>query len=343
MELRDTPFAPAEESDRPPRRWVMGPRARRPAPARVAMAVSLATVGLIVLSVAGGRALDYGRAWLHRQPEYELPFDRIILDPPPPPWIRSGPRGLLEQVRAKSGREEVLNVLDIDLDELTNDFKNHSPWIEGVRRIERAYPNRLIVSLDYREPIAFCQPSGSPSYYLDRNAVILPAEDFEPGATEPLIKIDGLDPPCDPREGHSWSLAADEEGLCRPDPLALSAARLAVFTKGHLGRDRAETKALNIESIWVIDGRKKLWLVAEKNTFINWGEAPGEESAKALTAEQKWGHLLEWARRGGASQIDRSSVKDGFLPFIDFKIDEGAVLLHGPKRDLRKKSPPPRS
>ena len=39
--------------------------------------------------------------WLHHQPQYQLPFDQIRLNPEPPPWFLGGKQVFLEAVRPR--------------------------------------------------------------------------------------------------------------------------------------------------------------------------------------------------------------------------------------------------
>jgi hypothetical protein len=271
---------------------------RRPALSRLGLAAALAVVATGLIGLGGAWAVRFLVDRLHRRPEYQLPSRQIVLEPPPPPWIRSGALGLLGRVREQARWPEPLPVLDLDLQDLARDFRNHCPWVARVRRprgIVRSYPNRLVVGLDYREPVAEVR-FGSSVFVLDGDAVILPADDLDRDAAGPLIRLDGFDPPFDGRPGRAWATSAD--GLATPDPRASAAARLAAFLKARTrleepgGSPLFRPVAIHHDAD---DGL--LWVRSGGRTWVCWGEAPGAEAPGRPTATEKWVMLREWSRR----------------------------------------------
>lgn len=308
----------------PGSRWATGTAPRRPALTRLVLAAVLAVVAVGLLGLGGSRAVRFLIDRLHRLPEYQLPFREIVLDPPPPPWIQSGRLGLLERVRVQAHWPELLPVLNLDLEDLARDFRNHSAWVARVRRprgIERSYPNRLVVRLDYREPVAEvrCGPS---AFVLDGDAVILPADDLDRDAAGPLVRLHGLDPPFDGRPGQYWGSAAD--GLAEPDPRAAAASRLAAFLKAKTRREAPGRLPFRPIAIRHRDPDGSLCVLGEASTWVCWGEAPGAEVPGRPTAAEKWEMLRAWARlHGPADVVDPD--------FLDFTRD-GVVVRTGKAR-----------
>ena len=74
---------PADPST--PTRWALG---------RLGQAIAGVASLLAAVVVGGHWAARLSVAWLHAQPEYQLDFRKIVLVPPPPPWIRLGALGL---------------------------------------------------------------------------------------------------------------------------------------------------------------------------------------------------------------------------------------------------------
>src|SRR4051812_38455292 len=123
MEL-DPPDLPPPETATDPSpaerfaRWATATAPRRPAVSRLGLAAAL-TVGAVgLLGYGGSQVVRLLVAWLHRRPEYQLPCRQIVLDPPPPPWIRTGRLGLLERVRLQARWPEPLPVLELDPEDL---------------------------------------------------------------------------------------------------------------------------------------------------------------------------------------------------------------------------------
>ncbi len=76
----------------------------------------LATAGLVLI-LAAGYVASLGTvaavAWLHRQPYYQLPFDKIRLEPGPPPWYRGGRDAFLDAVRRSAHQTKPISRLDL--------------------------------------------------------------------------------------------------------------------------------------------------------------------------------------------------------------------------------------
>jgi hypothetical protein len=245
------------------------------------------------------------RSWLHAQTSFKVEFSAIELDPPPPPWIKSGRVGLLERVRSQSGQPETFSLLDLDMEELKRAFALHSPWVKRVTRIERSPAggkrSAVRVSLDYREPVAAAQPLAKNlrPIVVDEDGAVLPAEDLDLAAAGRLIVILALAP------DRYWGGPDASEELLEPDPRVLRAARLAGFLKRHQNRKSALTGALPAWSIVAIDPTYLPGLVAQTHdsTQVVWGEPPGAEDPGSPTAEQKWNFLSDWYERGSPPQV----------------------------------------
>jgi hypothetical protein len=274
-------------------RFVSEPAERRPAVTRLTLAI-VATLLLLALILAGGaRGFRAAVGWLHSQPESVCRFRDIQLEPSPPPWIKSGRGGLLERVLTESGSPEHLPVLDLDLGEIEKAFKLHSPWVERVERVERAYPNRLTVRLRYREPVGEARWENHLPVLVDREAVILPLDDLDRKAAGPLILITPVEPPLDARPGRFWGIGESSGELARPEPKVAAAARLAAFFKERQNLPGAVPPEWRIVGIHV-DFKPGLVAEAANKTLIFWGEPPGRERPGDATPEQKWVLLREW-------------------------------------------------
>lgn len=205
---------------------------------------------------------------------------------------------ILGQVRRGSRLPERLSSLETDVAALARAFALGSPWIEEVRGVNvGGIPPALTIHLAYREPTAFVVGSANRLILLDRQGVVLPVEDVDSGALRHLLRLTGWTV----REEVAPGLAlaaedSDAEGRLRAG-LALAAfvqsCRLGAEPRGRLPE---------IESVNVRWGPNSLYLLTSGGLWILWGDAPGAEPPEQLSAQQKWGFLLEWTVRNTLSE-----------------------------------------
>lgn len=339
MQERETPrpitSEPAVEAPRPtgPRpfsRLVASPATRRPAIARLLMAAVAGVALLLGLVALSKRTALAVAAWLYSQPDYYQAFRAIELDPPSPPWIKSGRQGLLDQVRAQSGQPEWIPVLSLDLTELERAFKLHSPWVARVERIERAYPNHLRVRLRYREPVGetlWLHRTDLKPIVVDGDGVILPLDDLERSAAGQLIGIVAERPPADPQPGRFWDTIEPQGGLTQPDTKIAAAARLAAFFKDR--QTQAATRSPLLSIVQINPGYARgLVAVAADKTEIVWGDPPGSEPPGELSADSKWTLLRHWFETPG----QRPVAYPDYLEFSDRRLRRHGDLQVGSAR-----------
>ena len=285
-----------------------------------------AVVGLAALTLVAGVGWALVRAvdWLGRQPGYTLAFRDIELDPPPPPWIRPGRLGLLEQVRRLGGFPETVSLLDLDggrppldptspgespapagavsdLGRLRLDFQR-CPWVRRVGRIERPF-RRLIVHLDYREPVARIDLEAT-TILLDGDGVVLPEAEVIPTGP-PLIPILGLGAPLEARHGQALKAP---DGAAGDGSTHLPAAAAALAAAARRRTQGPSPLSFPVRSVVLsrAAGRRILWLVIGDGVRVHWGPVLEPGSIAELPDQAKWALLEDWARRsGGARLADR--------------------------------------
>ncbi|HEX8201839.1 MAG TPA: hypothetical protein VF590_15290, partial [Isosphaeraceae bacterium] len=197
--------------------------------------------------------------------------------------------------------------------------------VRRPRGVERAYPNRLIVRLEYRAPVAEVRV-GPSTFVLDGDAVILPADDLDRDAAGPLVPLHGLDPPADGRPGIQWGTEVD--GLAPPDPRAAAAARLASFLKARLRPGSAAAAPFRRLAVTSCADDGSLWVRADGRYWIAWGDPPGAEGPGRPTAAEKWDQLRDWVRRGGGSARRADPDAHDYLDFTR----AGVVVRRGKPR-----------
>ncbi len=303
---------------------LLGPRGTH------AALVAVVVLGLSLLVVSGmtGKV----RAWVHDRPEYHWSAAEIVLDPEPPSWLRSKERGLLAALAEPLRGFEKGSVLDLDLGVVERAFKNLY-WVERVRGIQRFYPNRVVVSLDYRRPVAIApldlsdqdaNPSPRDLLVIDGTGIILDRlpenSDLGRAFSKDLIVLSGLETPPDFAIGHPWPRSDLPEDPSRPDPVAEAAARLARFLVEQAEASGwPETRSgqfIPFRRIHPYQGDSRKLYINHKLPngqvlWVVWDAAPGSEGSSEPSALEKWEMLRNWIASGG---IDRP-LEPGALGF----------------------------
>src|SRR4051812_14433288 len=240
MEHRQPPLRPtaeqAEHDEAVPlgsrrfSRFVPPPSVRKLALPRVvlaALAVSGVVVMLALLGTFAARSLP---EYLHHQPVYQFRFQDIVLDPPPPPWYRGGSAAFLARLRDANRQPAEQSVLDLDLERLGDVFRL-DPWVAKVSRVERAHPNRVVVHLVYRQPVACVSlREDSRVIILDAEGVVLSQKEIDPHVRKALIQVSGAKlPPAQAIPGKTWKRAGATNEDFEVDDVVVRAAALAGF------------------------------------------------------------------------------------------------------------------
>lgn len=302
------------------RLWLVPPSwARRPE--RLAGVV----LGLGVLVAAVWFAARSVRDWLHAQPAYQMRFDELVLEPEVPAYIKIGKEGLLEEVRKRAGLGEEVALLNLDLGELARALALE-PWIRSVEQVERGFPPRLTVRVRYREPVARAWLSRAGWVVLDREGVVLEAQELNLGATGPLVVISHLDraeAALDPRVGVSLGEPGSEARERVKAAVAL-ADFLRRQTQGGSGR---LVSPIGFSQVSAVDGAHELMALTTDGLWVRWGSAPGDEleSRNEPSALAKWSMMMERLARPEDRKPRNENV------FLEFTRD-GARLRQGDRR-----------
>jgi hypothetical protein len=301
----------AGESDRLPpfARITNSHTARRLATPRIVGATSAAILALILVWIVGTKTVPALVAWLNDRPLHNRPFREIELDPAPPPWILMGRAGLLAQVRERAGLADDIPVLAEDLAQLRKAFARESPWVKRVLRIERLYPNRLIVRLEYRKPVAFVRLRDETRLYLDHDGVVLPAGEIDPDATGLLIGLRLKDLIVSgARSGQTASVSETDNGPPLKDPIPAACA-FATFLLSKTAGTTADEIPFRVEKVHVIP--KAISLEVRPAAMILWAPTAPKDLEGGPSDEQKWAWLRDWAH---SHQLEDVS-KDEYLDF----------------------------
>ena len=288
----DGPAEPRSWSSRRFARLADHPAARRLALPRLAWAVagSVALVGLLALG--GSRAVRTAAGFLRDHPSQQIPIEEVRLVPAPDPWIGSGSARFLRAV----GDGDRVQLLDLDLEAVAKALRL-CPWVKDVGQIRREH-GALTIPLTYYQPAAMAFVADGGRIVVDRDGIILPAEDIawetsDPksrrlrGRSDALIQLEDFDPPAEPRAGSYWG----RDG--RADRLVVRAARLADFLAGSARRDGSGR--LRFDLIRPDKAEPPLGLFARTadDVWVFWDWSPEVESPDRPPAVERWSRLRD--------------------------------------------------
>jgi hypothetical protein len=264
---------------------------RKVAVPRLLRTLGAGLLGLLVLGYGVWHLGSRATSWVRHQDAYWVPFEEIALEPPPPAWYQGGAPAFLAHVReAAMVKSDRVPTLEGDPGRLTLVFQK-SPWVRKVVQVRRAYPRRLVVKLEYRDPVAWSPEQ--PEWLIDRDGVVLPAKDVSRDALGGLIRLEHLGRPYEPRPGRAWQTYDEAGKRVREDPRAGAAGRLAEFLRSH-GAARARNSPPEVIALLLTANENDLFVQFEKATRVQWGKPPGSESHDEPTADEKWANLREW-------------------------------------------------
>jgi hypothetical protein len=270
-----------------------------------------AVVLLAAVIVAGFFAWRQWGPSVVQRSSYELLVENVTTSEQPP-WVAGDIR--LEVFRDASLTE--MSVLEDGLTKRICDAFEMHPWVARVNRVNMQPPAKIVVDLEYRQPIAWVEvPDGMvPGHRggwlpIDKDSLLLPDEGFQQDPPElPLVRIDRL-LPCGPI-GTAWG-----------DPRVAGAAAIVTI----LGDQWRELGIAGISGVADYSITSSLpttryELLSPKGKRIIWGAAPGKEPPSEPDAIQKLHLLGEFVRRHGpidsAAQlgIDLRNAKSVLAP-----------------------------
>ncbi len=222
---------------------------------------------------------------LSQRVEYRFKTSNIEINSAPH-WV---PPDLVQQVVDCKALPQEVSLLETNLTrEIAEAFEIH-PWVAEVVCVQKSFPARIQVELQYRRPVAMVQVKQG-TYPIDANGVLLPPADFSVAGMScyPLI----LNVPSMPQgpAGTSWGdatvigaarlanvLASTNDGVSLWREFGLAAIRVPRRTKANV----------NSEEL-IYD------LVTEGGSRIIWGRTPGTRHPEELSADKKIDRLHKY-------------------------------------------------
>ncbi len=222
-----------------------------------------------------------------------------------PGWIHADVK--TEVIRASS-----LSRLELGdrrlVEQVAQAFALH-PWIAKVTRVEKQFPARVLVTVEYRRPVAaveLAREGRRELLFVDAEGVLLPSLDFAGNQAADYLRISGI-----------TSTPASVYGSPWGDEAVAGAARIAAAW-GNRFKQAGLYRILPVESS---SGEITYELRTPGDTRIVWGLAPGRESTAEASAEQKIAALLAYIadkgpldRPGGEHLLDLRQLSGKTAP-----------------------------
>ncbi|MEX0791609.1 MAG: hypothetical protein WD045_00630 [Pirellulaceae bacterium] len=213
-----------------------------------------------------------------------------------PAWIHSDVRA--ESI-AYGGLDEAIDIRDRRLTErVATAFAAH-PWIRQVHRVAKQYPAKVVVQVEYREPVAMVEViyDGARSLQpVDAEGIVLPTEDF---AASQVLKY--------PRVNVGLQMTSSDAGQKWGDARVTEAAEIASLLGAHWEELKLARIALSDPS----DSAEPAFVLETiAGDRIIWGSAPGRELPQETLAAQKVAVILDLATESAITQNQPDSQLD---------------------------------
>lgn len=252
----------------------------------------IAAAAIVIAALVAGRVAwnRWGQPSLD-DPAFAISPEQIVVTPQPA-WIQG-------DVKAEVIRDSALTDLNLHdkqlLDKVARAFALHS-WVAKVKRVEKAYPARLTVDIDYRKPVATVEigdalGSGEPGLlFIDAESVLLPSDHFSPAQARNYLRISAGN-----------VLPTGVYGTVWGSPRILGAAQIAEAWGDQwksLGLYRIVIKEdPNAEPIYELHTKGQARVI--------WGKPPGQELEGEPPAAKKIAYLTQYVAENGS--LDKSA------------------------------------
>jgi hypothetical protein len=243
----------------------------------------------VCIAAIGGLMLAWNR-WgspVLLSDAYVVTPDKLVVTPTPA-WIHAD----IKSEVVKAATLDRLNLNDRELvTKVAQAFALH-PWVAKVDRVEKRFPAQVLVTLDYRRPVAAVEIADGGKgavLFIDAQSVLLPSKDFAPEQAKDYLRIAAGNTAPASVYGEPWG-----------SEQVAGAAQIADawgerFAKAGMHRILAMSTGEQSEY--------ELRTVGQ--TRVLWGHAPGHEGPGEPTAEQKIESLMR--RIADKGPLDRGN------------------------------------
>lgn len=278
-------MASAKSGKSAAREWPLGSAARKLlvwlfGPARGATLAVLMIAAFVAAAWIGWQRV---RDRVLSSPDYLVGPDQVEITPLPP-WIHHDIRADVFRDASLDGPLSILD--DALVDRMASAFALH-PWVAKVRRVSKQHPARVVVELDYRQPVLMVT-SRAGMIPVDLYGTVLPAGDFSAVEAAGYPRLVGVDTPPLGTVGQPWG-----------DARVAGAAIIAYLLAAQWG-------PLGLAEIHPSEPAGGRWsdcaffLTTRAGTKIRWGKAPLGNRSDEPSAEAKIARLEQFVRQHGS-------------------------------------------
>lgn len=220
---------------------------------------------------------------LANDPAYLLTLEKLQA-PDPPEWIHAD----VKKEVFETAQLDQVSVLDPKATvKVYNAFSVHG-WVAKVNRVTKAAGPKMVVDLEYRQPVAMVEVYDSGKWGLlpvDGRGVVLSPNDFSRNQANSFLRVavDGAMPVGD--AGSNWG-----------DSRVVGGARIAEAW----GQNWQPLKLYRISATVESTGGPPAYEISTRdNSRILWGSAPGQEGSDENTPEKKIKMVVAEVSRNG--------------------------------------------
>lgn len=254
-------------------------------------------VAVVLVAIAG-----FAMAWQRwgepttKSPDYLLAPEFLVVTPQPK-WIHSDVKAEVIRSTDLSSR----HVLEPKLtEEIAAAFALH-PWVAKVVRVEKHFPARVNVTLEYRRPVAAVEIANRGEaglLFVDGFGVLLPSADFAQSQAKDFLRIAAGNETPAGGYGVAWG----------SDRVSGAAAIAAAF-----GPKWQPLGLYRIVGVETTAGDLTYELRTKADSRVVWGAAPGHEASGEPAPEHKIAALEHLV--GDKGPLDRADAP----PVVDLR------------------------
>jgi len=236
----------------------------------VIIAVLVAAVGMVIVNEVW--------RYITNLEEFRISPQAVKIDLPP--WAKPE---LEREIRKGIAMRGQYSIFQPGLAARIAQEYEKSPWITRVVSARKELPNRIVMEIILRKPIARVMAGGK-TYLIDKDCVLLPEELFrwkEEEGTLPLVRVSDDTYPCTP--GREWRDESVRAGI-----------GLISFLKtyGLIKKLRIATVDINNTGRPHERGLCEIYLTNANGTIIKWGRFSNELRPGEVPNEVKLQNLL---------------------------------------------------
>ena len=216
----------------------------------------------VLVAFGASLAVGAGRLWQHleQRPEFALDASTLRLGYTQD-CIKE--EAMAQELRSRlPALPDTVSLLRGDLAERIGQELSNCPWVLEVEAVERQFPNRLSVRVNFRNPAAIVQFEGQ-NYLVDRQGFWLPGElyrlpaDWDAQSTPCIVDAGLRGSPC---VGQRWGW-----------PRIAAGAMLTEFLREKGLFDKLALRAVDVSHVGKGGTKPEIVLICNNGAHVRWG------------------------------------------------------------------------